>query len=90
MSQSTIFQSCEDGAIAFWVLTSTLGSKPVLLKDTTRCHQWGSKTGPLDSEFHALPLRHPLPGNGVLTLISHLRATIILRWKAHLKFHPKD
>ena len=42
----------------FLGLTSTVGSKCVLLKDTTRCHLWESNPGLLDSESDALPLRH--------------------------------
>ena len=60
-SQSTIFQSCRDGAIASWVLTSTLGRKCVLLKDTTRWPLWESTSGPLDSESDGLPLGHRTP-----------------------------
>ena len=57
MSQSTIFQSYRDGATVSLVLTSTLGSECVLLKDTTQCCQWGSNPGYLESESDALPLR---------------------------------
>ena len=45
----------------FLGLTSTVESKCVLLKDTTRCRLWGSNPGPLDSESNALPQRHRAP-----------------------------
>ena len=43
-------------------LTSALqGCYCVLLKDTTQCRLCGLMPGPLDSEPHALPLRHRAP-----------------------------
>ena len=47
----------------FLGINSTVGNQCALLKDTTRCRQCGSNSGPLDSESDALQLCHrdPIP-----------------------------
>ena len=55
-----IFKSCLGAAIPSWVLTNTLWSSCVLLKDTTQCCQWYLNPGPLDLEPNARPLNSPL------------------------------
>ena len=44
-----------------------MGSQCALLKDTTRCRQCGSNSGPLDSESDALQLCHRDPNPHINT-----------------------
>ena len=53
MSKSMVFQSCWDRATVSQVLTSTMGSLCILLKDTFWCN-WGYNPGPLVSESDIL------------------------------------
>ena len=50
-----------------WVLSSTVGSQCALLKDTTRCRQCGSNSGPLNLKSDALQLCHRDPNPHINT-----------------------